>query len=50
MGENDLHFHYVATRGEAEAIINRFDRFWVFPPKEKIKPALEKEMFDFSWD
>ncbi len=29
MGNDDLHFHYVATRGEAEVIINGFDRFWV---------------------
>ncbi len=24
-----------------------FQRFWVFPPKERIEPALEKETFDF---
>lgn len=24
-----------------------FDRFWMFPPEEKIGPALEKEIFDF---
>lgn len=24
-----------------------FDRFWVFPPRETIEPALEKEIFDF---
>ncbi|MBN1545412.1 MAG: hypothetical protein JW902_01990 [Syntrophaceae bacterium] len=24
-----------------------FDRFWTFPPEEKIGPALEKEIFDF---
>ena len=29
MGKDDLHFHYVATRGEAEALIDQFGRFWV---------------------
>jgi hypothetical protein len=24
-----------------------FQRFWVFPPRERIEPALEKESFDF---
>ncbi len=24
-----------------------FQRFWVFPPRERIEPALEKETFDF---
>ena len=24
-----------------------FQRFWVFPPREQIEPALQKEMFDF---
>ncbi|MGD8718032.1 MAG: 4Fe-4S binding protein [Candidatus Zixiibacteriota bacterium] len=27
--DDDLHFHFVATRGEAEAFINEHDRFWV---------------------
>jgi hypothetical protein len=25
----------------------RFDQYWMFPPEEKIRPALEKEIFDF---
>lgn len=24
-----------------------FDRYWMFPPEEKIRPVLEKEIFDF---
>ena len=29
MKNEDLHFHYVATPGEAEELINKFDRFWI---------------------
>jgi hypothetical protein len=30
-----------------ESPVNWFQRFWVFPPKDRIEPALTKEDFDF---